>query len=75
MTRNLNISQEIDIGIDWEKLAKDLRKKFNIDVPEDDIVAFCCENEIKYLTITDYDQEIEETHTNDLTGDEEVIDR
>lgn len=73
MTRNLSISQEIDVCIDWKKLAKDLKKKFDIDVSEEDIEAFCCDNEIKYLTVSEYEQNIDETHTNYLTGDEEII--
>lgn len=71
--RTLNISQEIEIGIDWEKLANDLKEKFDIDASEEDIETFCCNNETKYLVIQERKQDIEDIHTNDLTGDEEVI--
>lgn len=69
MAISLNISQEIDVRVDWKKLAKDLKEKFNIDESEEDIEEFCCENEPKCLIIEVYEEEMEETHTNDLTGD------
>lgn len=75
MARTLNITQEIGVSIDWRQLANDLIEKFDIEIPEEDIEEFCCENEIKYLTIQDSTQNIEEIHTNDLTGDEEIIER
>ena len=67
------MSQEIEIGIDWEKLANDLKEKFNIDANEEDIEIFCCDNETKYLIMQSREQDIEDVHTNDLTDDEEII--
>lgn len=73
MTRTVSMSQDIEISVDWKKLAKDLKEKFGIDIPEDDIDAFCCENEMAYLSVQYGEQCIEEIHTNDLTFDEEII--
>lgn len=73
MTVNLSISQEIDVIVDWKKLADDLKEEFNIGACEDDIEAFCCNNEKKYLIVNKDEQNIDDTYINDLTGDEQVI--
>lgn len=73
MTRTVSMSQDIEISIDWKKLANDLKEKFGINIHEDDMEAFCCENEMKYLAVQYGEQCIEEIHTNDLTFDEEAI--
>lgn len=69
MATNLKISQEINAKVDWGKLAKDLKEEFNIDDSEEDIEKFCCGNEFQYLTTEVCEPEIEEEHTNDITGD------
>lgn len=69
MTINLKISQDIDARVDWGKLAKDLKEKFNINESEKDIETFCCKNELKYLAMESYEPQIEETYTSDLTED------
>jgi len=67
------MSQDVEISIDWKKLANDLKEKFNINISEDDMEAFCCGNEMTYLSVQYGEQCIEEIHTNDLTFDEEII--
>jgi hypothetical protein len=69
MSISLEISQEAEIRIDWDKLAKDLKEEFNIDTSEEEIEVFCSNNESKYLVLDLFEQEIEKTHTNDQTGD------
>lgn len=69
MTISLEISQNIDVRIDWEKLVKELKEKFNIEASEEEIEKFCCGNEFKYLNVEILENEMEEEHTNDITGD------
>lgn len=69
MTISLEISQEAEIRINWEELAKDLKETFNITDSEEDIEVFCSNNESKYLTLKLHEQEIENTHIDDMTGD------
>lgn len=69
MAISLEISQDIDVRVDWRKLAKDLKEKFNIEASEEDIEKFCCGNEFKYLAVEVCEQEIENEYTNDITGD------
>ncbi len=68
MARILNISQEVEICINWEKLAKDLKEEFDINSSEEDMEVFCCKNETKYLATRYYGHNIEDIHTDDLSG-------
>lgn len=72
MAVTLKISQETEVKINWEQLAKDLKETFNIDDSVEEIEAFCCEKELEIIDITRYDPDIEDTFTHDLTGDTTV---
>lgn len=69
MAISLEMTQEIEISVDWKKLAEKLKEEFKIDEPEEEIEAFLCEIEPQILTAEIYEPEIEEERTNDLTGE------
>lgn len=71
MSIRLEISQEIDIRVDWLKLADAIRKRFNIQDSIESIAEFLYGVEQNYLTTEAYEPEIEEERTNDLT--EELV--
>lgn len=69
MAVTLKTSQEIEVKINWEKLANDLKETFNIDDSVEEIEAFCCEKEKEIMDVIRYDPDIEDIFTHDLTED------
>lgn len=69
MAISLEMTQEIDIIVDWKKLAEKLKEEFKIDESEEEIEAFLCGIEPQILTTEIYEPEIEEERTNDLSGE------